>query len=458
MPRGARRPGFTTERKLSMKRPGLALLLLLLWVTAASAAPEIRTARLSNGLRVVMAPDPSAAGVDVSVWFDAGTRYERDGASGMAYLLERLYQRAAGGAAGDPRAVAAAAGGSGGSYTAADVTCFHSTVVAEALDDVLGAEAARMRAPTVSAGAVAAERDLAALMRRQRLESSTAGQGLELLYATAWSRHPYRRPVLGTDFARLELDACRSWLRDRYAPGRAVLTLVGRFDPDSALASVRRQFESIPRGPAERATPAAEPAQTAERRAWRRVDAGPAMLLVGWRAKGVGEPDIAALDVIARALVTGPEARLQRALMRESGFGLAVHGALDGRRDASLLHVLAVVRAEADSAEVERLIGEHAAALASAPMEEAEFERLRRQTEVALLGEWESVRGRGQVIGGAAAVAGDPAAAWNRIEALRRLTREDVHGVAARVLVPSARTTVWMRPPAAAGGGEGGRP
>ena len=58
-----------------MVRSGIAVLLLCAWVAGASAAPEIRTTRLGNGLRVVLAPDPAAVGVDVSIWFDAGARH-----------------------------------------------------------------------------------------------------------------------------------------------------------------------------------------------------------------------------------------------------------------------------------------------------------------------------------------------------------------------------------------------
>jgi zinc protease len=233
--------------------------------------------------------------------------------------------------------------------------------------------------------------------------------------------------------------------------------LVGRFDPDPALAIVRRHFDALPQGTARPA--AAAPLPTGEKRASRRVPSGPPILFVGWRAKGVNDVDAAALDLLARVLVTGTEARLPRALVREHGLSLSVQGALDGRRDASFLHAIALIRPEADSADVENTLAAQVRVLVDAPMDAAEFERTRRQALAASLDEWETVHGRGQLIGGAAAVAGDPATAWNRFEAMRRLTREDVQRVAAQVLVPSARTIVWMRPdPAAPGGAEGGRP
>jgi zinc protease len=439
-----------------MLRPSIVVLLLCAWVAGASAAPEIRTSKLGNGLRVVLAPDPAAVGVDVSLWFDAGARYERDGSSGLAYLAERLYQRTATDPAADPRAVAIAAGGSSGSYTTSDVTCFHATVVTEALDDVLRAEAARMRAAAPSPQAFATERANAAAMRRQRLDANVAGQGLELLYATAWARHPYRRPVLGTELASIDPAACRTWLAERYTPGRAVLVLVGRFDPDQVMGLVHRHFDAIP-GTAARAV-APEPLPTGEKRATRRAPSGPPMLFVGWRTKGVSDTDAAALELVARALVTGPEARLRSALVSTHGLGFSVQGSLDGRRDGSLLHTIVVVRPEADSADVERTLAAEVKAFAGAPMDSTAFEHMRKQALSETLEEWETVHGRGQLIGGAAAVAGNAATAWGRLEAMQRVTREDVQRVAAQVLVPGGRATVWVRPDPASGGGEGGRP
>src|SRR5690242_17080783 len=78
--------------------PVLGLLLLLALPAPARAQADLSTARLvtlKNGLRVLLAPDTSAAAVDVTMWSDAGTRTEAPGRSGITLLTERLLMRRA---------------------------------------------------------------------------------------------------------------------------------------------------------------------------------------------------------------------------------------------------------------------------------------------------------------------------------------------------------------------------
>ena len=46
--------------------------------------------QLDNGLRVVLAPDRSAAAVAVAVYYDVGFRSEPEGRTGFAHLFEHL--------------------------------------------------------------------------------------------------------------------------------------------------------------------------------------------------------------------------------------------------------------------------------------------------------------------------------------------------------------------------------
>jgi predicted Zn-dependent peptidase len=53
----------------------------------------IQRTTLKNGLRLVLVPDPQATAVDVAVWYDAGSRLDRAGKTGLAHLFEHLMFR-----------------------------------------------------------------------------------------------------------------------------------------------------------------------------------------------------------------------------------------------------------------------------------------------------------------------------------------------------------------------------
>ncbi|MGI9626170.1 MAG: M16 family metallopeptidase, partial [Longimicrobiales bacterium] len=48
------------------------------------------TYELDNGLRVVLAPDHSTPVVGVNLWYNVGSRNEREGKTGFAHLFEHM--------------------------------------------------------------------------------------------------------------------------------------------------------------------------------------------------------------------------------------------------------------------------------------------------------------------------------------------------------------------------------
>jgi predicted Zn-dependent peptidase len=119
--------------------------------------------------------------------------------------------------------------------------------------------------------------------------------------------------------------------------------------------------------------------------------------------------------------------------------------------------VAVVARPGADSADVERTLVGESEKLASTPPETAELDAAKRETELSLMLETQTPRGRGQSLGMAEAVFGDYHDAALRLQRLRELTPDDVMKAAAEVLRAERRSVVWLIPGAGpAGGGRGG--
>src|SRR5439155_25502806 len=111
-------------------RPAWIAALVLAWTAAASADNDsgMRRVSLSNGLSVLLAPDPLASAADVGVWYGAGPRVERTGKSGITHLFERLMSRgSAHYPAGEQARRLDAEGAAGISTTNPDFTGFSET-------------------------------------------------------------------------------------------------------------------------------------------------------------------------------------------------------------------------------------------------------------------------------------------------------------------------------------------
>ncbi len=408
----------------------------------------LRTARLPTGLTVVLAPDPEAAAVDVSVWYDAGLRAEPAAQRGIAHLFEHLmFDGSAHVARRGHQARVEAVGGSAGAITTADGIGFFETVPAAGLDTALVLEADRMTGLTLDAARLDDERAGVKVERMQPGLNSPLQVGQRLAAETAFGAHPYASPVMGSDsaLARMTLKDAQAWYRARFGPRRAVLTIVGRFDADATLEQVKRLFGPLKGG--ESGSPSPKLAESrAERRRWAMTPLSFPLLVAAWDGPARDDPDRVPLMVLARLLAHGDASRLATRLIGDDRDCFFLEGDLDTRRDASLFTIVAGVQPGADTAAVERAIVGAVERVASEAPADDEIARARLQIENGMLFSWQGTRGRGQAIGSAVAMGGDAGDPVRDLDRVRACTGADVQRAAARWLTASRRAIVWLTP------------
>ncbi|WP_291419663.1 insulinase family protein, partial [Actinophytocola sp.] len=114
-------------------------------------ATELNRFTLPNGLRVVLAPDPTSPVVGVSVHYDVGFRSEPEGRTGFAHLFEHLMFQ--GSESLEKLAHFRHVQSSGGTFngsTHPDYTDYFMVLPSAGLERALFLEADRMRAPRIT--------------------------------------------------------------------------------------------------------------------------------------------------------------------------------------------------------------------------------------------------------------------------------------------------------------------
>jgi zinc protease len=416
-------------------------------VHGASAKP-VKPQKLANGLTLVLEPDPRAGGVDVTVWYRAGTMRESAGRTGLTHLIEQLMFR--GPAAGEDylRRIQRL-GGSAGTESAPDYTSFFQTVPPEALGDVLQMEADRMQALPATAADFAAVQQLVR-QNRARAGNTPIGRGFQHLLVGAFEGHPYAWPAIGReeDLAAITLEDCVAFHRDHYGPGNAIVTVTGRFDPSEAAALVKRTLGRVAKRPPPKPASVRLPAPVARRIDGTYAFAGPSVL-IGWRVPAAGADDAVALEILARGLAGYPQAPLDRNLLGESRPSAYVASNVELRHDAGLFFTVAALRAGSDSTalrEVERTLRGEIARVAREGLPEHEIARARRSAQVSRLFGMQRSRDRAAAIGKGQMLAGDFAASEKTLARLAALTPADIRAVAERWLAGGTPVTVWMMP------------
>src|SRR5205085_10348090 len=129
--------------------------------------------------------------------------------------------------------------------------------------------------------------------------------------------HSYARPTTGldADVAKLTFQQAESFYQHTYGPSGAVLTIVGRFEPQETMAMVRRNFGTLVGRTGAPVPDTPMRGAGREHRYVETISSGPSLALVGWRGGRDDDPSGPALEVLSAVLFDGQPSRRARALI-----------------------------------------------------------------------------------------------------------------------------------------------
>jgi zinc protease len=340
----------------------------------------------SNGLQVLLLPDPSVPVVASCVVYHVGSRNEAVGHTGSTHLLEHLMfkgSRNFNPSEGRPIArVLERVGAYFNATTWFDRTNYFETLPPEDLDLALELEADRMRAALLRPEDLATEMTVVR-NEFERGENDPSDVLLKESFAIAFREHPYHHPTIGwrSDIEATSIDRLRAFYNTFYYPDNASLVLVGTFDREAALDLIARHFGPLPRAP-QPVPPVVtrEPRQEGERRFVVRRAGEVGWVAVSWRAPEAAHDSTHALAVLADALGGGVTSRLYQRLV-ETNLCLDVQAICWQLRDPGLFQVFATLNPATRHEKVERIIRRELAAVVRKGLSKAELVRAKAQVE-----------------------------------------------------------------------------
>jgi zinc protease len=420
-------------------------------------APRVvRTARLANGLTVLVREVHTAPLVSVWCWYRVGSRDEGPGRTGASHWVEHMnFKGTVNIPRDDMKGIVERFGGMWNGYTWIDQTTYLETAGCHAVDQMLFIEAERMHYGLYDP--VECESERTVIISELQGGENDPEQLLDIeVTATAFRLHTYRHPTIGwiDDLRSMTRDDLYEHYRRHYVPNNASLVIVGAVDSDDVLRRAEKHFGAIPLGPAvERRRMAAEPPQLGERRVSVEREGTTAYLKFAYHAPAVGEPDFLPMLVLD-AVLTGAKglnlwssfrgappqrkARLYTALV-ERGLASVVGGALLPTEQPFLYTISLTAMSGVDLDVVEGAARDALERVRSEGVTELEVERARRQLRARLVFENDSVTNIAHQLGYFETVAesGYLDSVAQRIEAV---STEQVSDVARRRLCSSART------------------
>jgi zinc protease len=389
---------------------------------------------LANGLRVVLAPDPSLDTASLLVQYDAGSADDPEGKQGLAHLVEHLmFGPSKHLGTGDYARWVARAGGAADGRTSRDHTHYSVTVPGQAVPLALWLESERMGflSGAITEGGVRAERWLIADEARDlHCLRGSVDYFAAMAFFPDW--HPYRRNECTGEGLGASLSDVRAFLSTWYQPSNATLVLTGPFDASATRVLIERYFGTFRsvEPPLRPALPVEWPARH------QRIDVGAPgprdSVTLQWRAPALGEPADVVLDVAA-AMLADQEGPLRRQLTTRGAQTLQARE-LSFRRDS----VFEVGVSLTDGGSVDSVIEDVEQAIAGlAEQSNAEAcSRARRAWSVIHASRLETSLGRAQALAESDAPLGfDPHA---------MVQPTDVQRVVATYLLPHPRVIVVL--------------
>jgi zinc protease len=275
--------------------------------------------RLPNGLTVLVEENHAAPVTALQVWVRVGSADELPGESGLAHLHEHMLFK--GTARRGPGEIARTIEGCGGeinAWTSFDQTVYHVVVASQFTDQGMDVLADAITSAAFDPEELRREIEVVCEEIKRSLDSPTRKLSKEL-FATAFSRHPYRRPVIGTEesvraFTR---EGILAFYRRWYQPSNCVLVVVGDVREAHVLELARKLFAWPPSEVAPRQARPQEPPREQPAVRVRPDVLKECYLSLAWPAPPLRGGDVAALDALSLVLGHGEASRLFRALKRD---------------------------------------------------------------------------------------------------------------------------------------------
>ena len=395
--------------------------------------------------------------VAVAVYYDVGMRSEPEGRTGFAHLFEHLmFQGSASLGKTEHFTYVQGNGGTLNGSTHVDYTNYYEVMPSSATELALFLEADRMRSVAVNQENL--DNQIAVVQNEIRVNVLNRPYG-----GFPWLMVP---PVLFDDFANshngygdfVDLESstvedAREFFARYYAPGNAVLSVVGDIDPAQVLEWVEHHFGDIPARAVPDRPSFVEPVLTAERRAtaYDALIPTPAVAMA-WRT-----PDPADLStylpfvVLAEVLTDGDASRLQERMLLQDRSATSIGGylgllgdPLDARDPTPFL--LEVHHPEQTSLDtVVSTVDEELARLAADGLTAAELDRTVARMTARYLREVDSVLGRATTMSVFEQQRGRAELVNELPDLLRQVTAEQVQAAAA-TLTPETRVLLELRP------------
>jgi len=279
--------------------------------------------------------------------------------------------------------------------------------------------------------------------RRLRTDNSPVGKMIEEFLGTAFTTHPYQRPVIGyeEDIRNLSREDIRRFFETYYVPEKLTMAVVGDVDPEEVKRFADTYFGRFSPQPKSPEVTAVEPQQTETREINLTLNSQP-WYFEGYHRPSIQDEDHVVYEVISRLLSDGRTSRLYQSLVEEKQVALSARGlsSFPGDKFPNLALFYALTAPNHTLEEVSDALTLEIEKLKNEPVSQQELERVKTQMQANLLRSLDSNKGMARRLAEYEGKTGSWENLFTELEAITAVSADDIQRVAKNTFTEDNRT------------------
>ncbi|PYL07431.1 MAG: hypothetical protein DME33_10780, partial [Verrucomicrobia bacterium] len=403
---------------------------------------------LPNGLTIIVQEDHSAPVASVQAWCATGsTDEDQHLGAGLSHILEHmLFKGTKTRSTNEIAQKIQDVGGYINAYTSFDRTVFWIDVPKDGVPTALDILADAMMNSTLPPEEYQKEQEVIRREFAMGMDDPDRMAGL-LLFATAYQRHPYRFPVIGDIeiYNQLTQEQVMQYYKTRYVPNNLTFIVVGDIDAEKVRQQLSELFKLYPEKSLKPVFIPAEPPQLGRREVHQEFPTELTHLSLAWHIPELTNPDVPALDLLSTILGDGRSSRLYRRVREEAGLAFRISAFSYTPGDPGLFGIDATIDPKKREAAEElalRMVDE----VKQTGVTSEELEKAKKITLSHHLGALTTMRGQASDIGSNWLLTRDLNFSRHYLDAVQKVTLDDIKRVAATYLTENNLTVISLNP------------
>jgi len=411
-------------------------------------APPVHKVILDNGLTLLVREDHSAPVVSAQAWVRAGSITEGKWlGAGLSHVLEHMLFKGT-----TTRGVAEIAkevedkGGYINAFTSFEQTVFYINMPSENWGTAVDILADCMQHATIPEAELLKEKKV--ILREMAMNNDDPDRRAQrILWATAYTTHPYRFPVIGYPdiYNRVTRDDVVAYYKEHYLPNNIVFVVGGDVNAQQVEQKLRELTKDFKKGAIEPAFVPPEPPQLSLRERDEEMSTQLSEIDLAWHIPSITSPDVYPLDVLSIVLGQGKSSRLYVELLQKRGL---VHS-IDTSSYTPDYPGIFVIDAKTDPDKREAAIAairEQVKALAENPVSDAELHKAINISISSYLDRLKTMQGQANDIAQNEFLVHDPDFSKTYLENLKKVTQADLQRVIQRYFTDNNLTITSLNP------------